>query len=42
MAPHFVREVLEIYDAWKGKDGVPLKIQELMMVLEIELSERRK
>ena len=42
MAPHFVREVLDIYEAWNGKDGVPMKIQELMMVLEIELSERRK
>jgi len=40
LAPHFVKEVLEIYDAWNGKDGVPAKIQELMMVLEIELSER--
>jgi len=42
LAPHFVREVLDIYEAWNGKDGVPMKIQELMMVLEIELSERRK
>lgn len=42
MAPQFVRDVLEIYEAWNGKDGVPVKIQELMMVLEIELSERYK
>ena len=42
LASHFVKEVLEIYDAWNGKDGVPMKIQELMMVLEIELSERYK
>jgi len=37
-----VKEVLEIYDAWNGKDGVPMKIQELMIVLEIELSEQYK
>jgi len=42
LAPHFVREVLEIYEAWNGKDNVPVKIQELMMVLEIEVSERYK
>ena len=42
MAPHCVKEVLEIYDTWNGKDGVPAKIQELMMVLEIELSELYK
>ncbi|HEX9239585.1 MAG TPA: hypothetical protein VF910_02895 [Candidatus Bathyarchaeia archaeon] len=42
LAPHFVREVLEIYEAWNGKDDVPMKIQELMMVLKIELSERHK
>jgi len=42
LAPHFVKEVLEIYDAWNGKDGVPMKIQELMIVLEIELSEQYK
>ena len=42
MAPHFVREVLEIYEVWNGKDRVPKKIQELMMVLEIEVSGRNK
>ena len=43
LAPHFVRKVLEIYEAWNGKDGVSMKIQELMMVvLEIEVSERYK
>ncbi len=36
LAPHFVREVLEIYEGWKGKESVPLKVQELMMVLQIE------
>jgi hypothetical protein len=42
LAPHFVKEVLEIYEAWNGKDRVPKKIQELMMVLEIEVSELYK
>jgi hypothetical protein len=40
LAPGFVREVVEVYDAWKGKDSVPMKVQELMMVLRIEVSGR--
>jgi hypothetical protein len=40
LAPGFVREVVEVYDAWKGKDSVPMKVQELMMVLRIEVSRR--
>jgi hypothetical protein len=34
----FVREVLDAYENWNGKDGVPLKLQEPMMVLQIEVS----
>jgi len=34
----FVREVLDAYESWNGKDSVPLKLQELMMVLQIEAS----
>jgi len=42
LARHFVKEVLEIYEGWSGKAGVPPKVQELMMVLQIELSDRHK
>jgi hypothetical protein len=42
LARHFVKEVLEIYEGWNGKAGVPPKVQELMMVLQIELSDRHK
>ena len=38
LAPGFVREVVDVYDAWEGKKDVPMKVQELMMVLEIEVS----
>jgi len=37
LLPGFVREVLDAYESWNGKDGVPLKLQELMMVLQIEI-----
>jgi hypothetical protein len=30
--------VLDVYESWNGKDDVPLKVQELMMVLQIETS----
>lgn len=40
LANHFVEEVLKIYEGWDGKDGVPPKLQELMMVLQNELSDR--
>jgi hypothetical protein len=42
LLPGFVREVLDTYDSWKGKDGVPLKVQELIMVLRVEVSGREK
>jgi len=38
LAPGFAREVLDVYDAWQGKMDVPMKVQELMMVLRIEVS----
>jgi len=38
----FVREVLDAYENWNGKDNVPKKIQELMMVLQIEASHHHK
>jgi hypothetical protein len=42
LARHFVKEVLEIYEGWNGKASVPLKVQELMMVLQVELSNQHK
>ena len=38
LAPGFIREVVDAYEAWEGKGAVPMKIQELMMVLRIEVS----
>jgi hypothetical protein len=40
LAPGFAREVLEIYENWEGKDTVPMKVRELMMVIEIEVNKR--
>ena len=40
LAPGFAKEVLEIYDSWDGKESVPMKLKELMMVLRIEVSKR--
>jgi hypothetical protein len=37
LAPGFAREVLEIYKDWEDKDTVPMKLRELMMVIEIEV-----
>ena len=42
LAPGFVKEVLEVYEAWEGKEAVPMKVKELMMVLQIEVSRRYK
>ncbi len=36
LAPGFAREVLEVYENWEGKESVPMKVKELMMVIEIE------
>jgi hypothetical protein len=38
LAPGFAREVLEIYENWEDKDTVPMKVRELMMVIEIEVN----
>ena len=34
----FVREVLDAYENWNEKDNVPMKLQELIMVLQTEVS----
>jgi hypothetical protein len=38
LAPGFAREVLEIYENWEGKDTMPMKVRELMMVIDIEVN----
>jgi hypothetical protein len=38
LAPGFAREVLEIYENWEGKESSPMRVQELMMVIGIEVT----
>jgi len=38
----FVRQVLDAYENWNGKDTVPMKIQELIMILQNEATQRHK
>ena len=38
LAPGFAREVLEVYENWEEKESVPMKVKELMMVIEIEVN----
>jgi len=40
LAPGFAREVLEIYESWEGKEALPWKVKELMLVLQIEVNRR--
>ena len=40
LAPGFAKEVLEVYQGREGKESVPMKVKELMMVLQIEVSKR--
>ena len=40
LAPGFAKEVLDVYESWEGKESVPWKVKELMMVLRIEVSKR--
>jgi len=41
LARGFVREVLDACEDWEGKEAMPVKLQELMMVLQIEADTRR-
>jgi len=42
LAPGFVREVVEVWDAWEGRNSTPLKLQQLMLNLRIEIARRYK
>jgi hypothetical protein len=35
-----VREVLKVYEAWDGKESVPMKLKELMLIFRIEVRKR--
>ena len=37
LAPGFAREVVEAWEAWDGKDGAPMKLQQLMLNLRIDV-----
>jgi hypothetical protein len=38
LAPGLAKEVLDVYEGWDGKYATPMKVKELMMVLQIEVS----
>lgn len=40
LAPGYVKGVLEEYERWEGKDTLPLKFKELILILEIEVTKR--
>ena len=40
IAPGYAREVLEAYEAWENKGEVPLRFQELMILLTIGVDRR--
>ena len=37
LAPGFVREVVEVWEAWEGKENAPMKLQQLMLNLRIDV-----
>jgi len=37
MGKTFAKEVLEIYENWEGKESLPMRIKELMMVIKMEV-----
>ncbi len=37
LAPGFVREVVEVWEAWEGRVAAPLKLQQLMLNLRIDV-----
>ena len=39
-APAFVREILDAREGWEGKDAMPMKMQKLIIVLQIEAENR--
>ena len=37
MGKTFAKEVLEIYENWEGKEFLPMRIKELMMMIKMEV-----
>ena len=37
LAPGFAREVVEVWDVWEGRKSAPLKLQQLMLNLRIDV-----
>jgi len=37
LAPGFVREVVEVWEAWEGREVAPLKLKQLMLNLRIDV-----
>ena len=42
LAPGWVREAMEAYEQWDGKESMPFKLKELFLVLRIEVDRRYK
>ena len=40
LAPGWVREAMEAYEQWDGKESLPYKLKELFMVLRLEVDRR--
>jgi len=42
LGPMLVKEVLDACETWEGEKSMPPKLRELMLVLQIELSDLEK
>ena len=42
LAPGFAKEVVDVYEAWEGREAAPMKLQQLMLNLRIEVAKRYK
>ncbi len=42
LAPGFVREVVDVWEAWEGRAAAPIRLQQLMLNLRIEVAKRYK
>jgi len=37
LAPGFVREVVDAWEAWEGREAAPMRLQQLMLNLRIDV-----
>jgi hypothetical protein len=42
LAPGFVREAVDVWEAWEGRAAAPIRLQQLMLNLQIEVARRYK